>query len=104
MQYHDSRICSMKRRLYSVRRKHTVQKFATSTAIGQGFQCKEKFCSIRNVISAVGGEKGYSIRRAASAVRKQDVWCEENLCIIGNVAIKVLGEKVCSIRRVASAV
>ena len=53
MQYHDSRICSIKRRLYGVGRKHKVQKFATSTAIGQGLQRKEKVCSIRNVISAV---------------------------------------------------
>ena len=49
-------------------------------------------------------EKVYKIRRAASAVGKQDVWCEENLCIIRNVAIEVVGEKVCSTRRVASAV
>ena len=49
-------------------------------------------------------EKGYSIRRAASAVGKQDVWCEENLCIIRNVAIEVVGEKVCSTRRVTSAI
>ena len=49
-------------------------------------------------------EKVYSMRRAASAVGKQDVWCEKNLCIIRNAAIKLLGEKVCSTMRVASAV
>ena len=37
-------------RVYSIRR-------ATSVAVEQGLWCEEKVCSIRNVTSAVRGEK-----------------------------------------------
>ena len=49
LQYKE-KVVKCEEKVYSTR-------IVTSTVIGQGFQCKEKVCSIRNVASAVPVEK-----------------------------------------------
>ena len=67
MQYQDCCICSMRRRLCSVRTKFIGR--ATSAVGRQCVWCEQNVCSIRNVTASVRGEKVCSTRRVESAVR-----------------------------------
>ena len=67
MKYQNCCICSMRRRLCSVRTKCIRR--ATSAVGGQCVWCEQKVCSIRNVTASVQGEKVCSTRRVESAAR-----------------------------------
>ena len=91
MQYQESHIFTMKRRLCNARKRVYSIRKVTSAVGGQGVCCEEKVCSVKNVTSAVAGEKCAVPRQACLQYKEKIVQCKERVYSIRRASSPVGG-------------